>query len=77
MLFSIVAAPIHILSTVYKSSFLSRCVKPLSHVWLFATMWIAACQTSLSITNSQSQLLASGGQSIRALASVLPMNIQG
>ena len=28
----------------------------LSHVWLFATPWIAAHQTSLSITNSQSLL---------------------
>ena len=29
-------------------------VQSLSHVWLFATPWIAACQASLSITNSQS-----------------------
>ena len=28
----------------------------LSRVWLFATSWIAACQASLSITNSQSPL---------------------
>ena len=28
----------------------------LSHVWLFATPWTAACQVSLSITNSQSLL---------------------
>ena len=28
----------------------------ISHVWLFATLWIAACQASLSITNSQSSL---------------------
>ena len=27
-------------------------VQSLSHVWLFATPWIAACQASLSITNS-------------------------
>ena len=27
-----------------------------THVWLFATPWIAACQASLSITNSQSSL---------------------
>ena len=26
----------------------------LSRVWLFATPWIAACQASLSVTNSQS-----------------------
>ena len=29
-------------------------VQSLSHVQLFATPWIAACQASLSITNSQS-----------------------
>ena len=31
-------------------------VQPLSRVWLFATQWIAACQASLSITNTQSSL---------------------
>ena len=31
-------------------------IQPLIHVWLFATPWIAACQASLSITNSQSLL---------------------
>ena len=31
-------------------------VQPLSHVWLFVTPWITACQASLSITNSQSLL---------------------
>ena len=29
-------------------------VKSLSHVWLFATSWTAACQASLSLTISQS-----------------------
>ena len=29
-------------------------VQSLHHVWLFATPWTAACQASLSITNSQS-----------------------
>ena len=29
-------------------------VQSLSHVWLFVTPWTAACQASLSITNSQS-----------------------
>ena len=28
-------------------------VQSLSHVWLFATPWTAACQASLSITNSE------------------------
>ena len=31
-------------------------VQLLSHVWLFATLWIAARQASLSITNSRSSL---------------------
>ena len=31
-------------------------VQLLSPVWLFATPWIAACQTSLSITSSRSSL---------------------
>ena len=31
-------------------------VQSLNHVWLFATPWTAACQASLSITNSQSLL---------------------
>jgi len=39
-----VCAHMHILSSV----------QSLSHVWLFATPWIAECQASLSITNSQS-----------------------
>ena len=31
-------------------------VQSLSHVWLFATAWTAACQASLSISNSKSLL---------------------
>ena len=34
----------------------SLSVQSLSHVWLFATSWTAACQTFLSITNSRSLL---------------------
>ena len=33
-------------------------VQSLSHVQLFATPWTAACQASLSITNSNSHLLS-------------------
>ena len=32
-------------------------VPSLSRVWLFVTPWIAACQASLSITNSRSSLI--------------------
>ena len=35
---------------------ISQSVQSLSHVWLFATPWTAACKASLSITNSQSLL---------------------
>ena len=42
-------------------------VQPLSHVQLFATPWSAACQASLSITNSWSLLKLS-------IASVMPSN---
>ena len=42
-------------------------VQLLSHVWLFATPWIAACQASLSITNSQLLKLMS-------IESVMPSN---
>ena len=43
-------------------------VQPLSCVGLFATPWIAACQASLSITNSQSLL------KLMSIESVLPSN---
>ena len=41
-------------------------VEPLSRVRLFATPWITACQTSLSITNSQSLL------KLMSIESVMP-----
>ena len=40
----------------------------LSHVWLFATPWMAPCQASLSITNSQSLL------KVMSIESVMPSN---
>ena len=40
----------------------------LSHAWLFATPWNAACQASLSITNSQSLL------KLTSIKSVMPSN---
>ena len=45
--------PLH---PVYPSIFSVTSVQSLSHVWLFATPWTAACQASLSITNSWSLL---------------------
>ena len=41
-----------LLGPFYKGS----SIQSLSHVWLFVTPWIAACQASLSITNSRSLL---------------------
>ena len=43
-------------------------VQSLSHVRLFATPWTAACQASLSITNSQSLL------KLMFIKSVMPSN---
>ena len=39
-------------------------VQSLSHVWLFATPWIAARQVSLSITNSRSSLRLTSIESV-------------
>ena len=39
-------------------------VPSLSRVWLFATPWIAACQASLFITNSQSSLRLASIESV-------------
>ena len=43
-------------------------IQLLSHVWLFVTPWTAACQASLSITNSQSLL------KLMYIESVMPSN---
>ena len=40
----------------------------LSHIWLFATPWTAACQASLSMTNSQSLL------KLMSIEMVMPSN---
>ena len=39
-------------------------VQSLSHVWLFVTPWTAACQASLSITNSRSLLKLMSSESV-------------
>ena len=43
-------------------------VQSLSHIWLFATPWTAACQASLSFTISQSLL------KLMSTESVMPFN---
>ena len=40
----------------HMNTYLFSSVQSLSCVWLFATQWTAACQASLSITNSRSLL---------------------
>ena len=47
---------------------MANSVQSLSHVWLFATLWTAACQASLSITSSQSLL------KLMSIESVMPFN---
>ena len=52
-----------LLATIFSS------VQSLSHVWLFATPWTAACQASLSITNSQNLLR------LMSIELVMPSNL--
>ena len=54
--------------TVERSSEICQSVQLLSCVQLFATPWTAACQASLSITNSRSLL------KLMSIASVMPSN---
>ena len=51
---------------MFNSQNIFSSVQSLSHVWLFATPWIAARQASLSITNSQSSL------KLMSIESVMP-----
>ena len=53
---------------IYFSTVQFSSVQSLSRVRLFATPWIAACQASLSITNSQSSLR------LTSIESVMPSN---
>ena len=39
-----------------KGTFHASSVQSLSHVWLFVSLWTAACQASMSTTNSRSLL---------------------
>ena len=58
----------HVRLMVWQNVYQFSSVQSLSHVWLFATPWTAACQASLSITNSQSLL------KIMSIESVMPSN---
>ena len=67
---SLVTGKLLVFYTVYtdhKHSAFSS-VQSLSHVRLFATPWTAACQASLSITNSRSLL------KLMSIESVMPSN---
>ena len=59
--------PLKLIFTNFKKN-LNSSVQSLSWVQLFATPWTAACQTSLSITNSQSSL------KLMSIESVMPSN---
>jgi len=52
-----------LLATLYQSQSFSS-VKLFSHVWFFATPWIAAHQASLSITNSRSSFKLTSMESV-------------
>ena len=52
----------------HTKSFFRKSVQSLSHVWLFVTPWTAACQASLSITNSWTLL------KFMSIESVIPSN---
>ena len=52
------------LQNVYHNKVQFSSVQSLSHVRLFATPWTAACQASLSITNSQSLLKLTSIESV-------------
>ena len=52
----------------YKKTFSFSSVQSLSHVRLFATLWTAACQAFLSITNSRSLL------KLMSIEAVMPSN---
>ena len=56
------------LKSLYSFIYFSQSVQLLSHVQLFVTPWTAACQTSLSITNSQSL------PKLMSIESVMPSN---
>ena len=62
--FSFSIFPLQHMKKLERTSVQFSSVQSLSHVWLFATPWIAACQTSLSITNSQSSLKLTSMESV-------------
>ena len=66
---TITLEPEIISSCVGDKRFQFSSVQSLSHVQLFATPWTAACQVSLSITNSQSLL------KLMPIESVMPSNL--
>ena len=56
LLVSLVVNGLHLYDTLVKTNEPISSVQLLSCVQIFATLWTAACQASLSITNSQSLL---------------------
>ena len=68
MLLVSLARGLSMLLILSKNKLFSQSVQLLSRVRIFATPWIAACQASLSITNSRSSL------KLTSLESVMPSN---
>ena len=63
-----IAFPETLLNPISLFNFTTLVVRSLSRVRLFATPWTAACQASLSITNSRSSL------KLMSIQSVMPSN---
>ena len=59
---------VYLSSTIDWTAHQFSSAQSLSRVWLFATPWTAACQASLSITNSQSLL------KLMSIESMMPFN---
>ena len=57
------------------SQVMFRSIQSLRYVWLFATPWIAACQTPLSNTNSQSLLKLTSIKSVMASNHLILCNL--
>ena len=72
-----IVGPMQFKPVFFKSSVQFNSVQSLSRVQLFVTPWIAACQASLSITNSQSLLKLMSIESVMPsshLKSVVPFS---
>ena len=63
--FTVISSVIQPRAAAFSCAYHFSSVQLLSHVQLFATPWTAACQASLSITNSRSMLKLMSIESVR------------